>query len=138
MSIVKTNYNPQNAKEFYNLRHASLCNAVERIFDVLKKRFQILAETMEYSFEIQIRLVKALYCIHNIIRMISGDDIYDELWMREDAAKPHGSTITDSIGDHVNSKAITAAQEREAKYKRDDIAQRIWEQYTRIQRSRQL
>jgi hypothetical protein len=112
MFIVKIDCSPQNAKEFYNLCHVSLRNAVECIFDVLKKRFQIVTETMEYSFEIQVCLVKALCCIHNIIQMISGDDIYDELWMREDATELHRPTDIDSIGDHVNSKVITTVQER--------------------------
>ena len=30
---------PKNPEEFFNLRHASLRNAIERIFGVLKKRF---------------------------------------------------------------------------------------------------
>ena len=91
---------------------------------------------MKYPFEIQVRLVKALCYIHNIIRMISGDDIYDALWMKEDGTEPCGP-MDISIKDHVNSKAITAAQEREAKHKRDDIAERMWEQYMKVQRSRQ-
>lgn len=93
---------------------------------------------MKYSFELQVHLIKALCCIHNIIPMISGDDFYDELWMREDAMKPYGPTDTSGTGDHINSKVITASQEREAKCKRDDIVEEMWEQYTRVQRSRQL
>ena len=91
---------------------------------------------MEYSFEIQMRLIKVLYYIHNIIRRISGDDIYDALWMKEDAAKFCGSMDT-NIKDYINSKVTTAAQEKEAKCKRDDIAERMWEQYMKVQRSRQ-
>ena len=58
---------PENFKELFNLRHSSLRNAIERIFGVLKKRFKILRQQGEYLYEIQVRLVKALCCLHNII-----------------------------------------------------------------------
>ena len=35
----------KNAKELFNLRHASLRTAIERAFVVLKKRFPIIAST---------------------------------------------------------------------------------------------
>ena len=41
---------PQNPKELFNLRHASLCNAIERAFGVLKKRFPIIASSNEPSY----------------------------------------------------------------------------------------
>ena len=37
-----------NAKELFNLRHASLRNIIERIFGVVKRRFQIFDKTPEY------------------------------------------------------------------------------------------
>ena len=87
---------------------------------------------MEYPFETQVCLVMALCCIHNIIRMVSGDDMYDDLWRRENSTDLSGHV---GNGD-VNYKAITPAQKREAKLKRDGIAQRMWEQYQTVQRSR--
>ena len=66
--------------------------------------------------------------------MVSGDDIYDDLWRRENSTDLNGRVDN---GD-VNFKAITPAQEREAKLKRDDIAQRMWKQYQTIQRSRHI
>nr|KAJ0189071.1 hypothetical protein LSAT_V11C800424190 [Lactuca sativa] len=33
---------PQNARDLYNLRHTSLCNAIERTFGVLQRRFLII------------------------------------------------------------------------------------------------
>ena len=44
----------QNAQELFNLRHSSLRNAVERIFGVTKKRFQVLTNQLEYPYEIQV------------------------------------------------------------------------------------
>ena len=89
---------------------------------------------MEYPFETQVRLVIALCCIHDIIRMVSGDDIYNDLWRRENSTDLNGRVDN---GD-VNFKAITPAQEREAKLKLDDIAPRMWKQYQTIQRNRHI
>ena len=36
---------PKNAKELFSHRHASLRNAIERAFGVLKKRFPIIRST---------------------------------------------------------------------------------------------
>ena len=71
-----------------------------------RRQSRILAETMEYPFETQVRLVIALCCIHNIIRMVSGDDIYNDLWRRENSTDLNGRVDN---GD-VNFKAITPAQ----------------------------
>ncbi|KAF2302174.1 hypothetical protein GH714_033409 [Hevea brasiliensis] len=38
---------PQNAKEMFNHRHASLCNVIKRAFSVLEKRFPIIASGTE-------------------------------------------------------------------------------------------
>jgi hypothetical protein len=40
---------PENSKELFNLRHASLRNVIERIFGVLKRKYQILKTPSEYS-----------------------------------------------------------------------------------------
>ena len=71
-------YSPQTPQELYNLRHSSLRNAIERIFGVLKKRFLILKNQLEFPYNVQVRLVKVLCCLHNIVQLIGGDDIYDK------------------------------------------------------------
>lgn len=128
-------FSPKNAKELYNLRHASLRNAIERIFGVMKKRFKILKVQVEYPFEIQVRLIKVLCCLHNIIRIAGGDDAFDELW-KKDLARilpPTASTQNDG----VLSKAISPAQVRLANSMRDGIAEKMWAQYSkRGQRTR--
>ena len=85
--LFHTNFSPKNPKELFNLRHSSLWNAVERIFGVLKKRFKVLTYQLEYPFKIQVRLVKVMCCLHNIIRIAGGDDMFDEMWEEDIAAK---------------------------------------------------
>ena len=45
----------ENAKELFNLQHASLRNTIERAFGVLKKRFPIIASTREPSYCVDIK-----------------------------------------------------------------------------------
>jgi hypothetical protein len=39
---------PEKYKELFNLRHALFCNVIERIFGVLKRKYQILCRVAEY------------------------------------------------------------------------------------------
>lgn len=66
---------PENVKELFNLRHASLRNAVEQIFGVDKRRFKILIFAPEYTFRIQIWLVFVLTRLHNFIK----NHLYEEI-----------------------------------------------------------
>jgi hypothetical protein len=65
---------PQNPKELFNLRHASLRNVIERVFGVLKKRFPILKSQSEYGFPTQVHLVKVLCILHNFIKRHGDTD----------------------------------------------------------------
>jgi DDE superfamily endonuclease len=117
---------PQNPQELFNLRHSSLRNAIERIFGILKKRFKTLTQQLEFPFQIQVRLVKALCCIHNIIRQIGGDDVFDEEWDPQSTC-----TVDTTSNNNVARRAITITQANEAKAMRDDIAKRMWLSYSR-------
>jgi DDE superfamily endonuclease len=79
---------PENPKELWNLRHASLRNVIERIFGVLKKRFPILDTSRRFPLATQFRLVHALCAVHNFIRRWrTGDDMYDKLQEEEEKQK---------------------------------------------------
>ncbi|KAH8913307.1 hypothetical protein BT69DRAFT_1194557, partial [Atractiella rhizophila] len=58
---------PANAQELYNLRHVQACNAAERAFGAIMRRFAILELMREYKFETQAILIPALCLIHNFI-----------------------------------------------------------------------
>ena len=125
-------YSPENYQELFNLHHSSLHNAIERIFGILKNRFKILTQQLEYPFPVQVKLVKALCCLHNIIRLIGGDDAFDEEWDTRIA----NETLSDaSNNDNVSRRAITTAQASEAKTKRNEIAIRMWTNYCKNYRA---
>ena len=60
---------PQNARELFNLRHASLRNSIERAFGVLKKRFPIIRSSTEpfYSCETHSNIFLACCILHNFL-----------------------------------------------------------------------
>ena len=66
----------ENAKELFNLRHASLCNAIERAFGVLKKRFPIIASIIEpsYCVDTQNKIILSCYILHNYLMSVDADE----------------------------------------------------------------
>jgi hypothetical protein len=87
----------------------------------------------EYPFKIQVQLVNVLCCLHNIIRITGGDDVFDELWKKNSARLPPKKSSQDG----VLSKATSPAQVRLANSMRDQIAEKMWAQYSkRRQRQR--
>ena len=69
-------------------------NAIERIFGVVKRRFQILSQVPKYPFDTQVRLVFALTGLHNFIRLNTFDseidywkDLPDEIIQSEDGGQ---------------------------------------------------
>jgi len=42
---------PENSKELFNLRHSLKRNVVERIFRVVKRKYQVLGTPLEYSMD---------------------------------------------------------------------------------------
>ena len=67
---------PKNAKELFNLRHASLRNAIERAFSVLKKRVPIIASTIEpsYCVDTQNEIILSCCILHNYLMGVDLDE----------------------------------------------------------------
>ena len=114
---------PQNPKELFNLRHASLRNVIERTFGVLKNRFVILQKPpRQYSIRTQIKLVYALTGIHNFMNM-HGHDPEAESGRIGD---PEGPEDEEPEGEETEDMSMAA--------RRDEIAQLMWEDYCSYRR----
>lgn len=125
--IYYCNYRPVNKEELFNLRHSSARNVIERIFGVLKRRFRILLLAPEYNLEIQARIPAALCSIHNFIRTHGNQpDEYEDL------------DEQNYINDRINHNHITATAlgPDEPSERRDQIAQRMWDDYVEIRNKR--
>lgn len=110
---------PQNPKELFNLRHASLRNVIERIFGVVKRKFKILGVTSEYSVQTQIHILLAVLGLANFITKHEGIST-EEL----DAADAE-IQADEGPGDQW----LDAVESTDMALKRDRIAQIMWEDY---------
>lgn len=126
---------PKDAKELFNLRHSSLRNSIERIFGVLKKRFPILKQQLEYEYILQGQLVTALCCLHNFIRQ-EGDG-KDEFDLAGDEDLMETRQDRDEVQVSPVHKDITEKEKRQAKSFRDKLAEDMWIQYMKGTRNQE-
>ena len=109
---------PNNAKELFNLRHASLCNVIERIFRVVKRKFKILGVGAEYLVDTQIYLVLGLLGLYNFISLQEGienkdQEVNNEILEDNDVVEPFVQRSMASIMDK----------------RQDELAKSMWEAY---------
>ncbi|XP_056685325.1 uncharacterized protein [Spinacia oleracea] len=113
---------PENAKELFNLRHASLRNAIERALGVLKKRFSLIASSTEpyFTFDTQRDVFLAGCILHNFLMGIDPDE--------ELIAEVDRELLSSRRRNRHN--AIDEDTE-EGKIIRDNIAAQMWIDYLR-------
>ncbi|WCJ29879.1 hypothetical protein M5689_011482 [Euphorbia peplus] len=117
---------PQNGRELFNLRHASLRNAIERTFGVLKKRYPIIGSSTEPNFgvKIQNKIIIACCILHNYLRGVEPNDLIlqevdDELLNRN------------TSGDEHYSSRESNEETRRGELLRDSISAEMWADYIR-------
>jgi hypothetical protein len=126
---TNNNYRPQNAKELFNLRHASLRNAIERIFGVLKRKFKILKTAPEYSIQIQVDIVLALTALFNFTRLRDGDIVDNYIYTTERDTEDIQPTTLEAIDDESTSANNNKAEAKSMDILRDKIAEDMWKDY---------
>ncbi|KAK5787292.1 hypothetical protein PVK06_041946 [Gossypium arboreum] len=73
-------YQPSTPEEFFNMKHASVRNVIERCFGLLKLRWGILRSPSFYLVKVHNRIIIACCLLHNFIRTyMSLDPIEEEL-----------------------------------------------------------
>ncbi|KAG8475400.1 hypothetical protein CXB51_031904 [Gossypium anomalum] len=73
-------YQPSTPEEFFNMKHASARNVIERCFGLLKLRWGILRSPSFYPVRVHNRIIIACCLLHNFIRTyMSLDPIEAEL-----------------------------------------------------------
>jgi hypothetical protein len=118
--VRQGNNKPANAKELFNLRHSSLRNAVERIFGVLKRQWQILAgKGCEYSIDTQGDVFCALVGLFNFGRQYGEVDQFNE----------ENLDSIDEEDDILEENRTTTTRSAWMDKKRDQIASQMWEDY---------
>lgn len=119
---------PENPKELFNLRHASLRNAVERIFGVLKRRFEILDTAPEFPIQTQIDLVFAYTALHNVIMEHAVEAAQEDQFEDMYAAAHRASPLFTFDPNHTRPPTGHTSSVKMNR-KRDEIAQAMWTQY---------
>ncbi|MFQ6621930.1 hypothetical protein Gotur_002023, partial [Gossypium turneri] len=73
-------YQPSTPEEFFNMRHASAHNVIERCFELLKLRWRIIRSPSFYLVKVNNRIIIACCLLYNFIRTyMSIDPIEMEL-----------------------------------------------------------
>lgn len=116
----KSAQRPGSKEELFNLRHSSLRNAIERIFGVLKGRWQVLNKRPRYSLKFQKELVYALTAVNNFIKQHGQEDI---VIRRRDLEVTRENNY-DSNNAVVEDRESTPMAER-----REAIAEAMWKDY---------
>ncbi|CAA0838951.1 Unknown protein [Striga hermonthica] len=120
-----SNQLPDNARELFNRRHATVRNVIERSFGLLKGKFPIIKGLMpNYKVHSQTDIVIACCVLHNFIRMheplenMSPEFINAEYVRRHDPRDrtfpfmSNDGNVNPSVGEHC--------------VLRDTIAQAMW------------
>ncbi|PPD94579.1 hypothetical protein GOBAR_DD08392 [Gossypium barbadense] len=111
---------PENAKELFNLRHSSLRITVERVFEILKKRFRVLDAEPFWNFQIQVDIVLVCCINHNHIMGVDPSDLLNQ-------------GLYEAFESDLLIQTLTKREERqearELSTKRDEIAQTMWTDY---------
>lgn len=123
---------PQNKKELFNLRYASLRNIIKRAFGVLKRQFRILQTAFEYPYETQMALVYALCALNNFLRQESKG--IDETEIEADEENSSSDDMLD--GNQDGDTASDLPDNQAINQLRDKIANKMWVDYCRYIRKK--
>lgn len=121
---------PATKEELYNLRHASARNVVERVFGVLKMRWEILTRPPQFALSIQAQVPAGLAALHNFIMQHDPEDIETYITNTADDLDPNPGAMHEfnNYG-ALSTQAVTSAERTRATRHRDRIAQAMWTQY---------
>ncbi|XP_059317420.1 uncharacterized protein LOC132067989 [Lycium ferocissimum] len=114
---------PRNANELFNHRHASLRNAIQKSFDVLKTRFPILKLAPQYAFHTQRDIVIAACVIHNHIRREDKSD-----WLFKEIEGRYVEELPD-LDENSDPHLAFQIQEQSASAFRDSITAAMWNDF---------
>lgn len=99
---------PINEREFFNMKHASARNVIERCFGLLKIRWAILRSQSFYPIKTQCRIITACCLLHNLIRReMSVDPMECILEQQEREQVTQASTSQTIIGSIEHSDQWT-------------------------------
>ena len=122
---------PETPKEFFNMKHSSCRNVVERALGLLNGRWAILRERSFYSIKTQCKIIVAYCLLHNFIKR-ENEQHFDQLFDYEDEKNNNIGDDDDSGSDdnHVEEdQHYTCINSSNTwKARRDSLAQDMFDQ----------
>ncbi|KAM6587387.1 hypothetical protein CsatA_009992 [Cannabis sativa] len=107
---------PNTAEEFFNMKHSSARNVIERCFGLLKMRWAILRSPSFYDMNTQRRIISVCCMLHNFIRReMSIDPVENEM---NSVQRNHPTTDNNYINSIESSDLWTTW--------RQNLAEEMW------------
>ncbi|MED6216203.1 hypothetical protein PIB30_116563 [Stylosanthes scabra] len=75
---------PRNFREYFNKKHSSARNVIERCFGLLKKRWAILRSPCFYKIKTQNKIIIACCLLQNFIRLTMDSDPEEDMPVEEE------------------------------------------------------
>ncbi|XP_035544597.1 uncharacterized protein LOC118347990 [Juglans regia] len=113
-------------KDYFNFRHSSLRNIIERTFALLKNRFQILSAMPRYRPTRQGMLVTACCTLHNLIKTVTPNDEFIQAALELQFSQEKMTGADNDAGD--TSEVVDMSHESASAMiaQRDGIAIPMW------------
>ncbi|KAI5325282.1 hypothetical protein L3X38_034356 [Prunus dulcis] len=99
LSEWRDGHTPSNHEEYFNMKHASARNVIERCFGLIKARWGIIRSPSFYPIKTQCQIITACCLLHNLIRReMSIDPIEHEINELEDGENMVEGDMLGTIG----------------------------------------
>ena len=111
---------PQNSKEIFNYRHSMARIIVEQAFGILKKKWGILKNSMEYELDIINQVIHCCCALHNYLLACRPSIIDEELEVEND----YDEDIYEELAEQLLVDDTNVAADW-----RDNVAADMWNSY---------
>ncbi|CAN1158145.1 Protein ALP1-like [Linum perenne] len=112
---------PNTPEEYFNMKHSSARNVIERAFGLLKMRWAILRDTTWLSLEVVRRIVHACCLLHNFIKQEAGVDALERAYVQ------HASTGSSAMAEEMEEVSSSMQPSPEWTNFRNQKAQEMWQ-----------
>ena len=125
----------QNAKELFNLRHASARNCFVRTLVMFQSRFKILKTAAGYDKQVSAAIFYAVCCLHNFIT-VNGIPI-NHRKSQPSIEKCQKQVSASLLPQKVLSLSAVQRKKKDEEM-RDKIADEMWRSYQALMRCRRF
>ncbi|KAJ9542748.1 hypothetical protein OSB04_029254 [Centaurea solstitialis] len=114
-------HQPTTPKEFFNMKHSTTRNVIERCFGMLKARWGILRDNSYYPIDSKVRIIMACCLLHNFLMREMLIDPFD----KEDEVDEGTGDLGVEDGDNIN----VVCTSNESTTFRDNLAQPMFDSW---------